>query len=385
VSSPRSGSADELLPDNASRVAIFDAMYAARVEGRDGLTEEELRERVLPRLRVLVPRELHLKGEAAYVSEKIKICLEAQPPLLLHSGEDGGLLTLSDYPPRVRYPNNEIHDYVPGLEQARERLEADNSRLREAHFDVRDHVASSAKDAERFEALVQSMREHGYLKHFPLVELPDGSVLDGRARQDAAAIVGLEVERYNWPSTDERDLTRRRDTPLARVLLVLNQNATRLHAEDRAAVYAEVARVAGRSWNDIQTDLSVTHDWRNAAPRKYIPTFAARVLKFRADGEPRIHVSKVDDKVQVRSLLQAAGLPASYRVPWLKDYVPLERAHSDQPNGGASPGWAPADVLLEGIEAMLKDRRARKNALIDPEWTDVTDWLRTTFSLNEAS
>jgi hypothetical protein len=365
-------------------VAIFDAMHAARAEGHDQLRPEELRERVLPRLRVLVPRELHLVGEATYVSEKIEVCLEVQPPLLLRAGEDGGLLTLSDYAPRIRYPNNEIQDYVPGLEQARERLEADNARLREAHFDVRDHVTSSAKDPERFNALVQSMREHGYLKHSPLVELPDGSVLDGRARQDAAAIAGVEIERYNWPSTDERDLARRRDTPLARILLVLDQNATRLNAEDRALVHAEVARITGRDWDDIEADLGVTHGWRHAAPRKYIPTFAARVLKFRTDGEPRIHVSKVDDKVQVRSLLQAAGLPASYRVPWLKDYVPLERAHSDKPNGGSSPQWAPADVLLEGIEAMLKDRRAKKNALIDPEWADVTDWLRTTFSLGEA-
>src|SRR5207253_1628267 len=55
-------SSEEIPPDNRTRLAIFDAMHKARKDGRFALTVEELHERVLPRLRVLVPRELHIAG-----------------------------------------------------------------------------------------------------------------------------------------------------------------------------------------------------------------------------------------------------------------------------------------------------------------------------------
>src|SRR4051794_15547739 len=139
---------EEIPSDNATRVAIFDAMHQARKEGRSALTVEELHERVLPRLHVLVPRELHLAGESAYLQDKLRVCLDAG--LLVTTGKHGELLALTGYAPRVRFPNNEIRDYTPGLEPARERLDADNARLRDAHFDVRDHVTSTAADPERF-------------------------------------------------------------------------------------------------------------------------------------------------------------------------------------------------------------------------------------------
>lgn len=369
---------EEIPPDNSIRLAIFDAMHEARKEGRSALTIQELGGRVLPRLRVLVPRELHLAGEAAYLENKIKVCLDAH--LLVTTGEDGRLLALSGYAPRVRYPNDEIRDYTPDLEPARERLEADNARLREAHFDVRDHVRSTAADPERFAVLVQSMHEHGYLKHYPIVELSDGEVLDGRARRAAAAAAGIEVERFKWPSTRDKDIARRRDTPLTRVLLVLHQNASRLQPEDCAAVHDVVARTTGRTWEAISADLELTQAWRRATSRGYKPTFASRLMKYRPDAEARIHVTRADNKVLVRSLLQAAGL-APYRLDWLKPYVAFERGRSDLPGAGPSADFAPADVLLEGIETMLKERRKTKMK-IDAEWTEITTWLRTTFSLN---
>src|SRR5436190_1423899 len=91
-SSPRRGPP---APDNRTRLAIFDALHTARKDGRSELTVEELYERVIPRLRVLVPRELHLAGESAYLEDKIKVCLDAQ--LLVTAGDDGKLLALSGY------------------------------------------------------------------------------------------------------------------------------------------------------------------------------------------------------------------------------------------------------------------------------------------------
>lgn len=373
----RSGN-EEIPPDNATRVAIFDAMHEARKDGRSALTVEELHERVLPRLRVLVPRELHVAGESAYLEDKIKVCLDAR--LLVTTGEHGELLALTDYAPRVRFPNDEIRDYTPGLEPARERLEADNARLRDAHFDVRDHVTSTAADPERFAVLVQSMREHGYLKHFPIVELSDGDVLDGRARRAAAAAAGIEVERFKWPSTRDKEIARRRDTPLTRVLLVLDQNAPRLKSEDRAAVHDVIAKTTGRTWEAISADLELTQAWRGATSRGYKPTFACRILRYRPDGEPKIHVTKADNKVAIGTLLRAAGL-AGHKRDWVRQFVPMEAGRSDLPGAGPSAFFAPADVLLEGIETMVKERRKDKMK-VDAEWAEITDWLRSTFSPN---
>ena len=376
VAESRTHPPDELPPDNAARIAIFDAMHAAGVEGRDALSAEELGQRALPRLRILVPRELHNATEPVYLEEKIRVCLDAG--LLRRVSADDDRLALADVKPLVRYPNDELREYTPGLELARERLEATNARLRASHFDVRSHVQSTTERPERFALLVESMREHGFLKHFPIVELPNGEILDGRARLAAASEAGVEPERFKWPSSRDREIALRRDSPLNRVLLVLDQNAARLALEERQAVHDAVAAVAGRPWIDIAADLELTRPWRRAPSRGYKPTFAVRLVRFRPESEPRIHVTKVDDKVLVRSLLQAAGL-APYRVEWLKPFVHLERGKSDQPGAGPAAQFAPASALSEGIEAMLQYRREHKMK-VDREWDDILAWLGETFT-----
>ncbi len=56
--------AEELPPDNTARIVLYDAMAeAAETEcSFNGLTETELFDAVIPRLRILVPRELHNLG-----------------------------------------------------------------------------------------------------------------------------------------------------------------------------------------------------------------------------------------------------------------------------------------------------------------------------------
>ncbi len=68
--------AEELPPDNTARIVLHDAMAAATETeySFDGLTEAQLFDRVIPRLRVLVPRELHNLGEQRYVAAKIEAC-----------------------------------------------------------------------------------------------------------------------------------------------------------------------------------------------------------------------------------------------------------------------------------------------------------------------
>ncbi|MCW3101469.1 MAG: hypothetical protein JWL77_7087, partial [Chthonomonadaceae bacterium] len=222
----------ELPADNAVLIAIFDAMWQATQDGRASLTPGEIAERVLPRLRVLVPRELYnAASPEAYVEEKVGVCVEAG----LLAGAGAGAFAATGFVPRVRYPNDEVRDYTPGLEAARERLDADNARLRDRHFDVRYYVPSLASDpdAPEFQALVASMKEHGFLKPFAVVRMPNGDLVDGRAREVAARLAGVEVETYSYNKRD-RALARRRDTPLNRILLVLDANAGRLTAEQRA-------------------------------------------------------------------------------------------------------------------------------------------------------
>ena len=174
----------DLPADNASRLAIFDALHDSRgVDGPLALTESELFERVIGRLRVLVPRELHLAGERPYLHDKLKACAEAGL-ISMGSLEGEAILALTGKMPSVRYPDGEIRDYTPGLELARERLDGDNARLRDAGFDVRTLIPSSADepDGQEFQALLASMREHGFLKQWWIAVQDDDVVVDGRAR-----------------------------------------------------------------------------------------------------------------------------------------------------------------------------------------------------------
>lgn len=375
----------ELPPDNAARVAIFDAMFDARREGARALTFDELYKRVIPRLRVLVPRELHNAGEPTYLHEKVETCVQAG--LLARTSDPDERFMLTDRPPRVRYPNDEIRDYTAGLELARERLDIDNAKLRDTHFDVSELVPSPARapDSPAFRTLVASMREHGFLKHAPVLARPESDViLDGRARVAAAAEAGVDVVYFSYgTSPAERAYARRRDTPLHRILIYLDSNTARLSDDDRTLVHDAVASVTGRSWEEIEADLKLSRAWRGARSRPYLPLFETQRLAYRPGGEPRIHVTNADDKVLARSLVVAAGL-APAKVDDLNDYVAFEMARSDQPGGGPRGKFARADHLLAGIEKMLADRRnANRKMKIDPEWDEISTWLRGTFSINE--
>jgi hypothetical protein len=370
----------ELPPDNASRLAIFDAFHdLAEAGGTTEVRERDLIEQVLPRLRVLVPRELHLFGEQAYVEDKLRACID-EGMIRAHGRGTDRSLSLTGMTPRIRYPDGELRDYSPGLEPARERLDADNARLRAADFDVQRFVPSVVNDPDgpHFQALLASMREHGFLKQFPLLRHDDGTVVDGRARIRAAEILGLDVEDLKYGSVErDRSAARRRDTPLNRVLLALHCNAARLGDETLEEVHEQVSKVTGRPWAATQADLVVTQLWRRAVPSDYSPRLEVRRLPYRDGVEAKIQVTD-DDKVMLRSLLEAAGL-AGYKIKLLEDYVPFERARSNF-SGGRKAVFARAEDLIAGIATMQAERAERKLKL-DPEWDHMLAWLRTNFGV----
>jgi hypothetical protein len=368
----------DLPPDNASRLAIFDAFYdAASPSEPRSLTESELFERVIGRLRVLVPRELHLAGEPAYVRSKLEACVEAG--LISMGALDGdAILALTGQPPLIRYPDGELQDYSPGLELARERLDGDNARLRAADFDVRTLIPSSADEPHgaEFQALLASMREHGFLRQFWIAALADDVVIDGRARKRAAEMLGLEVEYVQYRSDRDRNAARRRDTPLNRVMLAIQSNLHRLDPEVVLAVHEAVAKVTKRVWAETEADLELTALWRLAVPAEYSPYFEVTKRPFREGAEAKVQVT-ADDKVMVRSLIEAAGL-SNYKLDLLKDYVPFERARSVH-SAGRKAVFARAGDLISGITAMQAERRAAKRK-IDPEWDEIRDWLAASFA-----
>lgn len=373
------GGKADLPQDNAVRVAIFDEMARAATEGRPVLALGELHDRVIGRLRVLVPRELHNTGEGRYVQEKVEACIGAD--MLDRSGD--GMLALGGTPPPVRYPDDTVREYPPGLEPARERLDADNTKLREASFDVRRLVGSVADDpgSAAFRALVGSMREHGFLKQFAVLKHADGVVVDGRAREKAAAEADVEVEWLRFASPRDRVNAQRRDTPLQRVLLALDANAARLTDEERLRVHEAVAATTGRGWAEIAADLDLTQTWRRAVAPPYTPVFSVRLLPYRPGGEPRVHVT-ADGKVQARSLVQSAGLAGHWVDKTLKYYVAFEKAKSDQ-GGGREAMFAHKNDLIDGIERMLAERRqAKRKRRIEPEWDEMLAWLRNNLSEN---
>ncbi len=367
----------DLPPDNASRLAIFDALHDSRgVDGPLALTESELFERVIGRLRVLVPRELHLAGERTYLHDKLKACAEAGL-ISMGSLEGEAILALTGKMPCVRYPDGEIRDYTPGLELARERLDGDNARLRAAGFDVRTLIPSSADepDGQEFQALLESMREHGFLKQFWIAAQDDDVVIDGRARKRAAAILDLNVEYVRYGSDRERTAVRRRDTSLNRVMIGVQSNLARLSPDTVQAVHEAVAAVTRRPWDETSADLALTAAWRRSMPPEYSPQFEVDKLAFRPGGEAKIQVT-ADKKVMLRSLIEAGGL-SNYKINLLEEYVPTERARSGH-SAGRKAVFARADDLISGIATMQHERRAR-NLKIDPEWDQIRDWLLATF------
>jgi hypothetical protein len=364
----------DLPPDNASRLAIYDAIHEyARTTGTPEITDDELFERVIGRFRVLVPRELHLAGDRAYVAEKVDACLQAG--IIVASSRNGPrLLILTGRPPLVRYPDGEVRDYPAGLELARERLDRDNARLRAAGFDVCKFIPSIADDPDGapFQALLASMREHGFMKQFPIVKYEDGEFVDGRARHLAAAILELKDEYLKYGSDKARKAANRRDTPMNRVLVAIHSNVGRLPGDVVDAVYKRVADVTNRAWDETAGDLALTQEWRLSMAAEYTPWFDVTKRVYRKGDDPKIQVT-ADRRVMVRSLVEAGGLQAYKMQTQLNRYVPFEQARTEF-SGGRKADFARAEDLTSGIEAMQQERRAARRK-IDPEWDQIRDWL----------
>jgi hypothetical protein len=370
---------EALPPDNASQLAIYDVLHT---EGIRTMAEEDLFRGVIGRLRILVPRELHLAGERPFFEAKLESCVAAGIVLVSSAGEGERTVALTGRRPRIRYPDGEIRDYPPGLEPARERLDADNARLRVAGFEVREALPSAADepDGPEFQALLTSMREHGFLKQFPILQHDDGVIVDGRARLLAAATLNLEVEYLKFGSERDRTIARRRDTPLGRVLVALHSNAARLSAEMVETAHQRVADVTGRPWENMAADLALTREWRQSVPTEHAVSFEVKKIAYRDEGKANVQVT-ADDRVMLRSLVRAAGLD-SYKIDVLRDYVPFERARSAH-SGGRKAVFVRVPDLVDGIATMLQDRRTGSRK-IDPEWEQIREWLLDTFALEDA-
>lgn len=361
---------EDLPPDNAARIAIYDALSEAdpwQPTGRPTLSEDELFGRVIGRLRILVPRELHLLGERPYFREKVTACIEAGI-VEASAGDDARHLALTGVPPKIRYPDGLVRDYEAGLEPARERVEADDARLRQTGFDLNQLVWSLAdrQESAEFRALVDSMREHGYMKHCQIVEGADGAVVDGRARIAAAAIAGVNIVKVKGV---ER-LSQRRDSPLHRALLMLDLNRERLSDEDRERVRGAIAQAAGRTWSDIAADLALTQEWRRAK-RTYVAKLPVKLVKYRRDDQAKVLLTEDGTRVGIRSLLQAAGL-ANYKDRTLLEYVHGEKAQSSARPGPPATFVQVADAIA-GIETLQRERRK-----VEPKWEDIRQWLLRT-------
>lgn len=361
----------ELPPDNGARIAIYDGMceIAGSATARQRVVPaDQLFEQVIGRLRILVPREVHLAGERPYFDEKLNACIEAD--IARRSG-DG--VSLGEEVPFIRYPDGKIRPYTAGLQAARERLERDDAALRRPPFDVRKLVPSLA-DAPRspeFKALVSSMREHGYLKQFPISHGADGKeVVDGRARIAAAEVVGVKVV-----GLPKKDLpSNRLDTPLHRVMLLLAVNASRMTDEARDRVRQAVSDKTGRSWAEIDADLLFTRDWRRASAHSYAALFEVEEVPFRV-GEPEPSVPITTDGrllVGIVKVVIAAGLQDWKFEKELRPFV-VEELAKTQLNSRAVSFVEISDAIT-GIEDMQAHRRTNKLKL-HPQWDTVRQWL----------
>lgn len=360
--------AEELPPDNTARIVLFDAVADAAESDYtfNGLDRGALVDRVLPRLRVLVPRELHVQGEHAYVEAKVAACIEAG--ILQPHPRRPGYLLLGPHVPKVRYPDGAVHDYTAGLEAARERLEADENRLRRGGFDVRHIVRSpaNAKKSDRFRNLVASMREHGFLDYCPIIESGSGAVVDGLARVAAAAEADVPLKKQHRVR-----LPARRDTPLHHALLVLHVNADRLLEDEPSKVHDAIANRTGRSWIATENDLALTRDWRRAEPKEYDAKLDVKLVPFADQQEPKVQITMDGTRVMLRSVMRQAGVP-EYRRDDLLAYVPWEEARTQY--SGRQAIFVRITDAIEGIERMQRDR-TRRRLKVDTAWDNIRRWL----------
>ena len=274
----------------------------------------------------------------------------------------------------IRYPDDNIRRYPRGLIQARERLDAVNTILRERRFDVTKHIPHHRPSSPEFQALVRSMEEHGFLKQFAIYRFADGTHVDGAARIAAAEKAGVTPKTLDLRQQDpETTRMRRRDTPLHRVLLAVDVNALRLTEEERRHALDAAAAAAGRDWKEIEADLTLTREWRGATARSYTPLFEVTEIPFNDNASPTVLVTP-DQKVHVTSLLRASGLAKHKFDKELHEYVPA--AEKGRAKGAGAPAWfAPATEMLEGLEDMLAERR-KNNRMISPEWEVCLGWLQ---------
>lgn len=359
-----------LPEDNAARITIFDAL-AELLTGRsteNGVAVEELHDHVIRRLRMIVPRELYLKGEHAYFYEKLGACLQAG--MLQQTSESPPRYTLGVARPQIMYPDRSIRDYDRGLEGALERLQADDAKLKGARFDVLELVPTYAEepDGPQFRGLLASMRDLGFFEGSAIACGADGTVVDGRARVRAAQLAGLapdSVRRVALPPP--------RDTPLFRALFALDINSHRLPEDARAAVQDGIAE-RSRPWDEIERDLILTRVWRLTPLRRYTAQLDVKRLRYRNDLSPKVQVTRDGTRVMLRSLLEAAGL-ASYKYDYLAPYVPTEKARTRFTPGRDAIFVTIADAI-GGIGKMQKERRS-KGLKIDAEWSEIRKWLST--------
>ena len=117
----------ELPVDNGARIVIYDGLCELAGSPRSKhrvISADRLFEKVIGRLRVLVPQEVHLAGERPYFNEKLNACIEAD---IARRSADG--VTLGDQVPLIRYPDGNVRSYAAGLQAARLRLERDDAAL----------------------------------------------------------------------------------------------------------------------------------------------------------------------------------------------------------------------------------------------------------------
>jgi len=359
----------ELPADNAARLVLFDAMAQAEHDdtGRDGLSEDALFDRVIARLRALVPRELHILGEREYVRAKVEACLDEG--ILRRDPRLPDRVRLGSQTPKSSYPDGTIRQYTIGLEAARERLEADEMKLRRGGFDVRRLIRSSADDrkSDSFRSLVASMHEHGFLDQFPVAISATGQVIDGLARIAAAAEADVPMRSHHRVAIPPR-----RDTPIHHVLLVFDANADRLSDEDRARVRDAVEARTGRAWLDIEEDLALTREWRRTVPKKYTATLDVTLVTFANQHEPKVQITTDGTRIGLRSVMQQAGL-ADYNRDHIEPYVAKEEART-QYSGGRRAWFVNIADAIVGIENMQRDR-VERGLKVDSAWDDIRNWL----------
>jgi len=335
--------------DYICRREVFDVLAAAG----EPLAFSELVKNVVPRLRKLVLKEIQNEGQDTYLRIRLERFRTASadghfgPMIVMDNGSDLHVSLVEGFVMKAVWPDGEVKPYQAGL-AAKLDLLSDIDRLIVHKRDGLFNGIAPAVSPQTLDALRESMKRQGFLAESAVRLDRTGGVIDGRARRQIAAELGIQ------PILETTDLT-----PVEGLVRSLDLNLGRITASARTKAETQMGQF-GIEWPQLLAYLRDTRRWRRTPAAKYRPSdLPEHSVTITVDHKP-VSMSTDGEWIHLRSLCTAAGAPAYYASK-LKDRLNGVRSFSTREVAGAPSLWVQTDEFLEEFDSPVGLNKMDKN------------------------